>query len=78
MNNINTIPNGFEGSMLEGYSCILTPKDVAKILRIGNNSVYELLNSGAIPNFRIGRKHKVRKIDLINYINNQINKPINL
>ena len=43
---------------LEKYT-IFTPLDVMDILGIGKNSVYELLNSGQLQGFRVGRSWRI-------------------
>lgn len=43
---------------LEQYT-ILTPLDVMDILGIGKNSAYELLNSGKLRGFRVGRSWRI-------------------
>lgn len=59
---------------LDEYGDILSPKDVRDILGIGNNKTYELLKSGAIKNFKIGRERKIPKHCLENYINSMLEK----
>lgn len=59
-------------SNLDSYGDILTAKDVRNILGIGNNKVYELLKSGTIKNFKIGRDRKIPKICLEEYINSMV------
>ncbi len=54
---------------LEEYGDVLSAKDVREILGIGCNKVYDLLASGAIRNFKIGRVRKIPKNCLIEYIN---------
>ena len=41
--------------LLSKYN-VLTPADIMEILRIGKNSVYDLLNSGTLKGFRVGRR----------------------
>ena len=43
---------------LEQYT-VLTPKDLMDILGIGKNAAYELLNSGQLKGFRVGRSWRV-------------------
>lgn len=38
---------------------ILTPSDVMDILGVGKNTAYELLNSGKLKGFRVGRNWRV-------------------
>ncbi|MBR4959334.1 MAG: helix-turn-helix domain-containing protein [Clostridia bacterium] len=56
--------------MLEKYPDVLTPDHVIEILNIGRNKVYEMLNNGTIKSIRIGRKHRIPKKILIEYLEN--------
>lgn len=38
---------------------VLTPSDVMDILGIGKNTAYELLNSGKLRGFRVGRSWRI-------------------
>lgn len=38
---------------------ILTPSDVMDILGVGKNTAYELLNSGKLKGFRVGRSWRI-------------------
>lgn len=38
---------------------ILTPADIMDILNIGKNTAYELLNSGKLKGFRVGRSWRI-------------------
>lgn len=48
---------------LEHYT-VLTPADVMAILNIGKNAVYELLNSGRLKGFKIGRSWRILSDEL--------------
>lgn len=54
--------------MLEQYDPLLSINDLREILNIGRNAVYDLLNEGAIPAFRIGRNWKIPKDAVIFYL----------
>ncbi len=54
--------------MLEEYDALLSIQDIRQILNVGRNSVYELLKSGEIPAFRIGKSWKIPKDAVIYYI----------
>ena len=54
--------------MLEQYNDIMSVPDVAETLCIGRNRVYELLKSGDIKGFRIGKIWKISKKALQEYI----------
>ena len=55
--------------MLTDYGDILTTHDVCEILFCGRNTVYQLLNSGALSGFRIGKNNwRIPKKNLEAYI----------
>lgn len=57
---------------LDMHGDVLTPKDVRDILGIGLNKTYELLKSGDIKSFKIGRCRKIPKHCLEEYINSMV------
>ena len=57
---------------MDDYGDILSPKDVHDILGIGYNKTYELLTSGTIKSFRIGRDRKIPKECLKKYIDSML------
>ena len=54
--------------MLEEYEWIMTPDEVAEVLRVGPNRIYKLLNENELAAFREGTIWKIPKISVINYI----------
>lgn len=54
--------------MFSNYDEVLTVTDVAEILFIGRNTVYELLNEGDLRGFRIGKTWRIPKASLEDYI----------
>ena len=54
--------------MLDRYGDVLTIAELREVLRIGRNAAYDLLNSGAIPAFRIGRNWRIPKDSVKQYI----------
>ena len=54
--------------MLDDYQDIMTVPEIAEILKKKKNRVYELLESGTIKGFRIGRVWKIPKKALEEYI----------
>ncbi len=54
--------------MLENYPYLLDFMQVQEILRIGRNQLLFRLQSGEIPAFKVGRKWRVRKNELLCYI----------
>lgn len=49
----------------------LTPLEVAELLKITKNTVYELIKRGELPSYKIGKKIRVDMHDVESYINNQ-------
>lgn len=54
--------------MFEKYDDVLTVTDVAEILFVGRNTIYDLLNTGQLKGFRIGRNWRIPKVNLEDYI----------
>lgn len=54
--------------MLEQYNDIMSILDIAEVLSIGRNRVYELLGNGDLKGFRIGRNWKIPKRAVQDYI----------
>ena len=57
---------------LEEYPDILEVDDFCKILRIGKNSAYKILESRVIPAFRVGSSWKITKSAMIDFLNNPV------
>ena len=49
----------------------LTPLEVAELLKITKNTVYELIKRGELPSYKIGKKIRIDMHDVADYINNQ-------
>lgn len=49
----------------------LTAVDVADLLKITKNTVYELVKRGELPGYKVGKKLRIDKEDVENYINSQ-------
>lgn len=54
--------------MFENYNDLLSVEELCEILCIGRNRAYELLNSGFLRGFRIGRTWRIPKSSLEAYI----------
>lgn len=49
----------------------LTAIEVAEMLKITKNTVYELVKRGELPGYKVGKKLRIDKLDVENYINSQ-------
>ncbi len=54
--------------MFNDYPDILTINDITKILHIGKNTAYKLVNDKTIKSIRIGRSYKIPKCYVIEYL----------
>lgn len=57
---------------------VLTPLEVAEILKISKNTVYELIKRGELNGYRVGKKVRVDMADVEMYKNNTKNNNINI
>ncbi|MCI9500649.1 MAG: helix-turn-helix domain-containing protein [Hungatella sp.] len=57
--------------MLNQYGDIITIPELCEVLMIGRNRAYELLKTGQIPAFQLGRNWKIPKIALEEYLKKQ-------
>lgn len=58
-------------SNLERYPDVLTFKQVQEILHVGKNLLLDLLDTGEIPAFKVGKLWRVYKKSLILYMEGQ-------
>ena len=54
--------------MLEAYYDILSVEEACEALRVGNNAMYELLNSGKLKAYKNGRVWRIPKESIKQYI----------
>lgn len=54
--------------MFDTYPDVVDVPTMAKMLKIGKNYAYELVNSGKIRCLKIGRKIRIPKIYIITFI----------
>lgn len=47
---------------------LLTPKEIAEILRIGYRSVLDLILMGKLEAYRVGRVYRISRSDLQSYL----------
>ena len=62
--------------MFEAYPDILTTKDLQQIFPKNRNAIYDLLKSGELPSFKLGREYMILKSDLLDFILNRMGKGV--
>ena len=51
---------------------VLTPEDVAVLIGCKRTKDYELISTGAIPSYRVGRLRRVRRMHVEKFIVEQV------
>lgn len=51
-----------------GLPLVLTVEDLMSVLQIGRNAAYDLIRSGAIESFRIGKQIRITKASVKKYL----------
>jgi len=54
--------------MFECYGDVVTVNELAKMLKIGRNTAYELVRAGNVPSIKIGRQIRIPKTGIISYL----------
>lgn len=57
--------------MYENIPEVMTLKECQELLRVGKNTMLELLHTRQIEGFKIGSRWKVNKESLVEYIQNR-------
>lgn len=54
--------------MFEEYNTLVSIEDLCQMLDIGKNSAYDLLKHKQLKSFRIGKKYKIPKQSVEEYV----------
>lgn len=54
--------------MFEEYDSIMSVQEVCEALQVGKNTIYKLIMQKELPSVRVGKIHKIRNLDLQNYV----------
>lgn len=66
--NIPVMNSWEEMMMLNEYGDFLTVPEICHILDVGKNTVYEMLKNKQIRNFRIGKRYKITRDAVVDFI----------
>lgn len=50
---------------------LLMVREVADMLRVSSMTVYRLIRTGELPAVRVGRNYRVRRAELVTYLDGQ-------
>lgn len=56
--------------LFSDYPDVVDINDLTKMLHIGKNKAYELINTNTIQSIKIGRKHIIPKFRVIEFLQN--------
>jgi excisionase family DNA binding protein len=59
---------------LDDYNDILLPEDLQEILQVGRNTIYAYLKLGVIKSIKIGKKYRIPKKCLIEFLNPDVSE----
>ncbi|USK86145.1 helix-turn-helix domain-containing protein [Peribacillus asahii] len=54
--------------MFSNYDDIVTIEDLMEILDVGRNKAYELLQTGQISSFKVGKAYRIPKVCIQEYV----------
>ncbi|EDZ57496.1 excisionase [Bacillus cereus] len=54
--------------MFDAYDDLVPVEDLMEMLDIGRNKAYELLQSGQIKSFKVGKSYRIPKMCIQNYV----------
>lgn len=58
--------------MYENIPDLLTRKVAQNVLSIGKSTILNLIHTQKLPAIRIGNRYRIKKVDLIDFIENSI------
>jgi len=57
--------------MFRNYPDVVNVEQMSKMLNVGKNTAYSLVTQNVIRSVKIGRVHKIPKINIIRYLKTQ-------
>lgn len=67
MKNITKQYQNTQLQMFANYPDIVSVDELMRMLKIGRNSAYKLLQDGTIKSFKVGNRYKIPKKEIIDY-----------
>ena len=58
-------------TMFDDYDDVVTVCELSKMLRVGRNTAYNMINSGQITYVRVGNQIRIPKSSIIEFVNRQ-------
>jgi excisionase family DNA binding protein len=51
---------------------LLTPREVAEVMRVSTMTVYRLIKSGELPAIRVGKHLRIRGADVVTFLDDRV------
>jgi excisionase family DNA binding protein len=51
---------------------LLTPREVAEVMRVSTMTVYRLIKSGELPAIRVGKHLRIRSVDVATFLDDRV------
>jgi len=64
----NANPPNIDDILFQGYADVVTVHELAKMLRIGRNSAYDLVNGGHVKSVKVGNQIRIPKSSIIGFM----------
>ncbi|MEI3895175.1 MULTISPECIES: helix-turn-helix domain-containing protein [unclassified Bacillus (in: firmicutes)] len=55
-------------AVFENYDDVVNVEDLMEMLNIGRNKAYELLQSGKVRSFKVGKSYRIPKVYIQQYV----------
>lgn len=60
--------NAIYQDIFKDYPDVMDVQQVGKLLNICDKTVYKLIRTGVLPSMRVGRKHRITKVNIFKYM----------
>lgn len=60
--------NEIYSAVFREYPDVMDVQQVSELLGVCDKTVYRLIKSGTLPSMKVGRKIRVTKVDVMNYL----------
>ena len=58
-------------SLFSNFGDVVTVQELSKMLRVGRNTAYNIINSGEISHVKVGNQIRIPKSSVIDFLNRQ-------
>ena len=63
--------DNFDEMPFQDYADVVTIPELAKMLRVGRNVAYDLVNNGQVKSVKVGSQIRIPKSSIIDFVNSK-------